>query len=83
LDLTQENLAAMLGVRRTSVTLIAATLQERGLISYRRGHLHVQNVERLKTICCECYGRLKLQQNLLLFGLAADQSFPQGSTLVV
>jgi hypothetical protein len=70
-DLTQEHLAAMLGVRRTSVTLIAATWQEIGLISCRRGHLHIQNAERLKATCCECYERLKYQQNVLLAGAAA------------
>jgi CRP-like cAMP-binding protein len=41
LPLTQQFLAQMLGVQRTSVTLIARKLQESGLIKYRRGHIEV------------------------------------------
>lgn len=55
LPLTQEFLAQMLGVRRTSVTLVARKLQEGRLITYRRGHIHVLDVEGLQDTCCECY----------------------------
>jgi CRP-like cAMP-binding protein len=41
LPLTQEFLSQMLGVQRSSVTLVARKLQEGGLIRYRRGHIHV------------------------------------------
>jgi DNA-binding transcriptional regulator YhcF (GntR family) len=55
LPLTQEFLAQMLGVQRSSVTLVARKLQEAGLIRYRRGHIHVIDVEGLQDSCCECY----------------------------
>jgi Crp-like helix-turn-helix protein len=41
LTLTQEFLAQMLGVQRTSVTLVARHLQADGLISYRRGRIEI------------------------------------------
>ena len=41
LPLTQEFLSQMLGVQRSSVTMVARKLQEAGLIRYRRGHIHV------------------------------------------
>jgi Crp-like helix-turn-helix domain len=44
----------MLGVQRSSVTLIARKLQESGLITYRRG-IHVLDVEALRDSSCECY----------------------------
>ncbi|MGC2083717.1 MAG: helix-turn-helix domain-containing protein [Bradyrhizobium sp.] len=37
LQFTQEFLAEMLGVKRTSVTLHARTLQQAGMIKYSRG----------------------------------------------
>ena len=55
ISLTQEYLAAMIGVRRTSVTEIARRLQAEGLISYRRGHVRIEDVERLKKTSCECH----------------------------
>jgi CRP-like cAMP-binding protein len=55
LPLTQEFLAQMLGVQRSSVTLVARKLQEAGLIRYRRGRIHVLDIEGLQDSCCECY----------------------------
>ena len=57
--LTQEFLAQMLGVRRTSVSLVASTLQKAGWISYRRGHIRITDVEGLKSGTCECYERVR------------------------
>ena len=54
-DLTQEFLATMLGTRRTSVTLAAGSLQQSGLIEYRRGHIRILDQERLQSAACECY----------------------------
>ena len=55
LPLTQEFLAQMLGVRRTTVTIEARKLQEAGLIKYRRGHIHIIDAEGLEDSACECY----------------------------
>src|SRR5207302_10007040 len=46
--LTQEFIAEMLGVRRTSVSVVANTLQQAGFIRYRRGHIHILNLEGLR-----------------------------------
>jgi CRP-like cAMP-binding protein len=55
LPLTQEFLSQMLGVQRSSVTLVARKLQESGLIDYRRGRIRILDVEALRDCCCECY----------------------------
>jgi CRP-like cAMP-binding protein len=55
LSLTQEYLAQMLGVRRTTVTLLAQAIQVRGLIRYRRGHIVLLDRKRLQECACECY----------------------------
>lgn len=53
--LTQEFLAQMMGVRRTSVTVIAGKLQEAGLISYRRGHIQLLNIKGIRQSACDCH----------------------------
>jgi CRP-like cAMP-binding protein len=54
-QLTQEFLSHMLGVRRTSVSLCAHALQSAGLIRYARGKIKIVNREGLKESACECY----------------------------
>ena len=59
IPLTQEFLAEMLGVRRTTVTLAAATLQKAGLINYRRGKIQIIDRAGLEDMVCECYRTTK------------------------
>ena len=66
LPFTQEFLAEMLGVRRTSVTTVAHTLQAAGMIKYSRGKIHILDVEALKEGACECYATVQAHyQNML------------------
>jgi CRP-like cAMP-binding protein len=55
IPLTQDFLAQMLGVRRTTVTLTARLLQGAGMIRYTRGVVHVVDRSRLEQTACECY----------------------------
>lgn len=55
LPLTQDFLAQMLGVRRTTVSLAAHTLQKAGLIRYRRGKIDLMDRDGLEETSCECY----------------------------
>jgi CRP-like cAMP-binding protein len=66
LPFTQEFLAEMLGVQRTSVNTVARTLQEAGLIKYRRGQIEIIDVEGLLEGACECYEVVKEQYSQLL-----------------
>jgi CRP-like cAMP-binding protein len=58
LPLTQDFLAQMMGVRRTSVTNVAIELQKAGMISYSRGHVHIADIERVRANACECHEAL-------------------------
>lgn len=53
--LTHEFLAALLGVRRASVTEAAQGLQRAGLVRYRRGELTVLDRRGLESASCNCH----------------------------
>jgi CRP-like cAMP-binding protein len=56
LPMTQEFLAAMLGVRRSGISEAAGELQRSGLIRYRRGQITLIDHAGLEKTACECYG---------------------------
>jgi CRP-like cAMP-binding protein len=58
---TQEFLAQLLGVRRTTVTEIANNLQQQGVLRYNRGYIEILDGRRLERIACECYGAMRAQ----------------------
>jgi hypothetical protein len=45
----------MLGVKRTSVSLVAHSMQQAGLIRNRRAHLELVDITMLREHACECY----------------------------
>lgn len=65
LNMTQELIANMLGVRREGVTEAAGKLQNLGVIQYHRGHITVLDRPRLEKLCCECYLVVKKESNRL------------------
>jgi len=64
--LTQEFLADMLGVQRTTVTAVARSLQEKGMIRYRRGVVDILDRAGLQALACECYGVIRGHYKRLL-----------------
>jgi CRP-like cAMP-binding protein len=69
IPLTQSTIAQMLGVRRTTVTLVAGRLERDGVLTCRRGYMQIINRDELERRSCECYGRGKSYVELLF----ADQ----------
>jgi CRP-like cAMP-binding protein len=63
IQMTQEIIANMLGVRREAVTMAAGRLQEAGLIHYSRGHIHIVDRQGLEAIGCECYRVVEQEVN--------------------
>jgi len=57
--LSQEYLAVMLGVRRQSVSGVAATFQKAGFIRYSHGDMAILNRPGLEETACECYRAIR------------------------
>src|SRR6266853_4279121 len=70
LQMTQEFISNMLGVRREGVTHAAQGLQEKGLISYVRGHIKILDRSQLEARVCECYQVVRAEHDRL-FGLVS------------
>jgi CRP-like cAMP-binding protein len=71
LPVTQEALAEMLGVRRTTVTRLLAGLEAQGLISRRRGRVLVADRPGLERAACECYAAVRQHLDRVGNGLQA------------
>jgi CRP-like cAMP-binding protein len=69
LPLTQEFLAQMLGVRRTTVTLLAQELQKRGAVRYSRGKVTILSRKMLEDGACECYEVIQHERLALKLGV--------------
>ncbi|MFZ5893894.1 MAG: Crp/Fnr family transcriptional regulator [Myxococcota bacterium] len=69
-QLTQDFLSQMLGVRRATVSEVAAQAQRDGLIRYHRGHMTIVNRKGLEARACECYAIIQAE---------FDQLFGEGS----
>jgi CRP-like cAMP-binding protein len=67
--LTQEFLAQMLGVRRTTVTLLAQAMQTKGLIKYSRGNIDIIDRKQLEACACECYEVIRHEKLPLAIGV--------------
>ncbi|HEY8562374.1 MAG TPA: Crp/Fnr family transcriptional regulator [Pyrinomonadaceae bacterium] len=72
LTLTQEFLSHMLGVQRTSIGMIAQSMQNDGIIRYRRGKIEIVDDERLKSAACECFHIVREEQEKFI----NDKNFP-------
>jgi CRP-like cAMP-binding protein len=66
LPLTQDFLAQMIGVQRNSVSLVAHTLQQAGILKYNRGRIEIVDIERLASASCECYEAVRARYSRLL-----------------
>jgi CRP-like cAMP-binding protein len=76
LPLTQEFMAQMMGVRRTSVTGVASQLQKEGLIAYRRGKVTILSMALVQERACECHVAVREQYTDLFGKMKTDQSAP-------
>jgi CRP-like cAMP-binding protein len=59
--LTQEMLAQLIGVRRTTITLVGRNFQQNGSIRYRRGRVELLNRSSLEACACECYEAMQVK----------------------
>jgi CRP-like cAMP-binding protein len=77
LEMTQELIANMLGVRRAGVTEAAGKLQDLGAIDYKRGHITILDRALLENISCECYRVVKKETDRLQSFMQSTQEVEQ------
>jgi hypothetical protein len=61
LRVSHEFLSTMLGARRPTISVAAATLQRAGVISYSHGRVTVRDRNGLEAAACPCYGVMRAQ----------------------
>ena len=66
LHATQEYIAHMIGVRRSSVTSAASGFHRQDIIDYRRGRIEILDEGKLRDACCGCYAVMKRQYDSFL-----------------
>lgn len=66
LQMTHEFISNMLGIQREAVSLAAHRLQDKGVISYARGHIKILDRQTLEKCACECYQVVKAEHDRLL-----------------
>ena len=75
LSLTQDLIAVMLGVRRSTVSIAAGSLQKAGIIRYQHGKITVVDRVGLEDAACECYEAVAAEYRAL-FGEHTDITPP-------
>lgn len=66
LSLTQDLIAVMLGVRRSTVSVAAGALQKAGIIHYQHGRITIVDRRRLEESACECYAAVTEEYRRML-----------------
>lgn len=74
LPVTQEFLSHMLGVQRTTVTLVEQTLKAAGLVRQRRGRIELLDEAGLRARACECYDHIERDYREVLPHLNEDEA---------
>jgi hypothetical protein len=75
--LTQEQLAAMLGVGRSYLSRVVRDLKERGVIETRRARMGVRDIDKLRALACECNSATSQHFDDVLKGVyPADEPLP-------
>ncbi len=78
LSLTQDLIAVMLGVRRSTVSIAASTLQKAGVIRYQHGRITIVDRVGLENAACECYEAVVSEYRSLF----SDDPFERPSVVV-
>ena len=79
IPLTQGFLADMVGVQRTTVTLVASKLQAAGIIRCRRGKVRILEAGKLAQTACECFGHMRRLRESLAASPSAEADFAIGA----
>lgn len=69
IPLTQEQLAAMLGVGRSYISRVVQTLKTRGVLETRRGGMRIHQLDELQKLACGCNAAVRRHFDEVLKGV--------------
>jgi len=72
--ITHDHLAEMLGVQRSTISIVMKELQSAGLVEQQRGCIRILDRQRMKRCSCECYEKAKATFQQWLPGAYPDLS---------
>ncbi|RWL17890.1 MAG: Crp/Fnr family transcriptional regulator [Mesorhizobium sp.] len=78
MTVTQEQLAAMLGVGRSYLSRVIRDLRQRGVIETRRGQISICKLDRLRSLACECNAAVSHHFNDVLKGVYPAEHLHDG-----
>lgn len=73
IEMTQDQLAQMLGIGRSYISRVIAVMKRDGLISVSRKRIQLENLERLRSISCDCNDNVKYHFESVLKGVYPDE----------
>ena len=59
LPLAHADWAELMGVQRSTVSIVVRSLQTTGLITQHRGGISIMDRAGLEEVACECYGKIR------------------------
>lgn len=69
IPLTQDQLAVILAVGRSYISRVLRVFRQRGILETRRGSLYISDIDKLRTLACECNDSVRAHFDEVLNGV--------------
>jgi len=74
IEMTQDQLAEMLGIGRSYISRVIASMKVEGLISVSRRKMEITDIDRIRAIACDCNDHVKRHFDTVLEGVYPEEA---------